>query len=628
MIIPQNNATIVSDDYLNVIKKSSKRNRQTLCDPLANLSHLKSLLTYFLLACGLIVFSLTYYPKYKQAGTEATISWDVSGYYWYLPAAFIYKDLKGLNFSDSIRNTYGCSPDNQQITFLPDGTKVLKYSCGMAVQYLPFFLMAHLVAKPLGYLNDGFSLPYQLAIQLGALLMCLLGLWYLRKLLLEYFKDSTVAWVLFLLVMGTNYLNYASIDVGMTHSWLFTWYCLLLYQSYHFYKNPSLKRSAIIGFILGIMALSRPTEILAVLIPMLWGLNFIKVKAIKERLLFFRNHFTKYLLTFSVMFLVGSIQLLYWKYATGHWLVYSYGDQHFTWLHPHVINYIFSYRCGWLIYCPLMLLPYIGFLYLMKKKELFWTLALFSIGYLWIVTAWDIYWYGGRAMIQGYPVLMFPLAALIESVNTRRIAMLLFYPLVFLFLYLNIWWTHGVHKGGIVYAADMSKAYYTKIVGRWHINEQDRKLLDVSDDFTGTKQDLDTLFTINFNQNQANAIIDNDSSHLLLKSDSSAFVSYTILPNKQKLNWIRASADIQCVRLNWDILRMTQFGMRFFNGERCIKENTILLDRLFYKNPTQRIYIDAHIKPDQYDSMQVFFRNTEQAQGSFFIRNLLVEGFN
>jgi hypothetical protein len=274
-----------------------------------------------------------------------------------------------------------------------------------------------------------------------------------------------------------------------------------------------------------------------------------------------------------------------------------------------------------------MILPYVGFLNLMKKKELFWTLALFSIGYLWIVTVWDIWWYGGRAMIQGYAVLMFPLAALIESVNTRRITMLLFYPIAFVFIYLNIWWTHGVHKGGIVYATDMSKAYYAKIVGRWHINDQDRKLLDVADDFTGTKQDLDTLFTINFSQGRPNEIIDNDRCYLLLKSDSSAFVSYSILPKKQKLDWIRASADIQCVRLNWDILRMTQFGIRFFKGNFCIKENKILLDRLFYKNPTQRIYIDAHIKPDQYDSMQVFFRNTEQAQGSFFIRNLLVEGF-
>jgi len=628
LIIPQNNATIVSNDYLNVTEKSSTRNRQILRYLLANPSHLKSLLTYFILACGLIIFSLTYYPKCKQGGSEATISWDVSGYYWYLPAVFIYKDLKGLNFSDSIRNAYSCSPDNQQITFLPDGTKVLKYSSGMALQYLPFFLMAHLVAKPLGYLNDGFSLPYQLAIQLGALWMCLLGLWYLRKLLLEYFKDSTVAWVLFLLVIGTNYLNYASIDVGMTHSWLFTCYCLLLYQTHHFYKNPSLKRSAIIGLIVGLMALTRPTEILAVLIPMLWGLNFLSMKTIRERLSFFKTHFTKYLLTFSLMFLVGSMQLFYWKYATGHWLVYSYGDQHFSWLHPHAINYVFSYRCGWLIYCPLMILPYVGFLNLMKKKELFCTLTLFSIGYLWIVMAWDIWWYGGRAMIQGYAVLMFPLAALIESVNTRRITMLLFYPIAFVFIYLNIWWTHGVHKGGIVYATDMSKAYYTKIVGRWHINEQDRKLLDVSDDFTGTKQNLDTLFTYEFNQNLANEIIDKNSSYLLLKSDSSAEADYTLKPPTAEKEWIRASADIHCERLNWDILRMTQFGIRFFKGNFCIKENKILLDRLFYKNPTQRIYIDAHIKQDRYDSMQVFFHNTKQAQGSFFIRNLVVESFN
>jgi hypothetical protein len=159
---------------------------------LGSKSQLKSLLTFLILACGLTIFSLTYYPNYIQGGLEATISWDVSGYYWYLPAIFIYKDLKGLNFSDSIRNANGCSPDNQQITNLPNGSKVLKYSSGMAVQYLPFFLLAHLVAKPLGYLADGFSTPYQLAMQLGALLMCLLGLWYLRKLLLEYYKDRTV----------------------------------------------------------------------------------------------------------------------------------------------------------------------------------------------------------------------------------------------------------------------------------------------------------------------------------------------------------------------------------------------------------------------------------------------------
>jgi hypothetical protein len=57
------------------------------------------------------------------------------------------------------------------------------------------------------------------------------------------------------------------------------------------------------------------------------------------------------------------------------------------------------------------------------------------------------------------------------------------------------------------------------------------------------------------------------------------------------------------------------------------KENKILRNRLFYNDPTKRIYIDAHRNADQYESIQVFFRNTGQAQGSFFIRNLLVEGF-
>ena len=99
---------------------------------------MKSIISYILLSCLLILFSITYYPKFKQSGSEATISWDVSGYYWYLPSLFIYRDIKGLNFSDSLRNVYGCSPDNQQITYLPNGKKVLKYSSGMALQYLHF----------------------------------------------------------------------------------------------------------------------------------------------------------------------------------------------------------------------------------------------------------------------------------------------------------------------------------------------------------------------------------------------------------------------------------------------------------------------------------------------------------
>ena len=36
----------------------------------------------------------SYYPKWEKPWSEATISWDVSGYYHYLLAIFIYKDIR------------------------------------------------------------------------------------------------------------------------------------------------------------------------------------------------------------------------------------------------------------------------------------------------------------------------------------------------------------------------------------------------------------------------------------------------------------------------------------------------------------------------------------------------------
>lgn len=188
--------------------------------------------------------SLIFYPKSKQTGGEATISWDASGYYWYLPSAFIYKDLKNQAFHDSILIKYQPTPypDFQQAFWHHNsGHYVMKYSAGMAIMEMPFFFAGHLAAKALHEPQDGFSRPYQWSIQLGGLLIALIGLWYLRKFLLLFYEDKTVAITLLILTLATNYLNYAAIDVGMSHSWLFTLYVFLLLNTYHFYQRPSFK---------------------------------------------------------------------------------------------------------------------------------------------------------------------------------------------------------------------------------------------------------------------------------------------------------------------------------------------------------------------------------------------------
>ena len=359
-----------------------------------------------------------YYPKWEQKGTEATISWDVSGYYMYLPAIFIYNDIKGCAFADEILKKYHPTPDfHQAFIHKKSNNYVMKYSIGQAIQYSPFFFIAHLWASNSSiYPADGFSFPYQFMISMGSLIIAFIGLYYLRKYLLLYFKETTVSLSLLGIVLGSNYLNYAAIDGAMTHNPLFTIYAVLIYVSILFYKNPTYFKGILIGLLVGMAALIRPTEILSFIIPVFWGMNFLSKKSILDRVEVFKNHFLKLIIAVVSCILVGSIQLFYWKYVSGDWIVYSYQDQGFSWLKPHIIEGVFSYRSGWLTYSPLMVFSLIGFYWLFKnKKNIFYIAFSFSALFIYIAFAWDIWWYGGslgqRTMIQAYPILAFPLSS-------------------------------------------------------------------------------------------------------------------------------------------------------------------------------------------------------------------------
>ena len=201
--------------------------------------HNISFVTIIVCFAFLVYTAFIFYPRWQKSGGEATISWDVSGYYMYLPALFIYKDLKHCNFKDSILKKYGPSSDFQQAFIHPkSGNYVMKYSMGQAITMLPWFIIGHLIARSSDiYPADGFSLPYQMSIGIGMFLYSLLGIYFLRKILLQYFSDCITAIVIAAIVFGTNYLNYAAIDQGMTHSVLFTIYTLLIWATIQFYKK-------------------------------------------------------------------------------------------------------------------------------------------------------------------------------------------------------------------------------------------------------------------------------------------------------------------------------------------------------------------------------------------------------
>jgi hypothetical protein len=572
----------------------------------------------FIICCVLLMaMSFFYYPKWNKPGSEATISWDVSGYYMYLPAMFIYKDLKQCSFKDSILSKYQPTSDFQQAFRHTSGNYVMKYPAGQAIVMLPFFVAAHAYASVSTYPADGFSMPYQFAISMGMLLIAFIGLWLLRKILLLYFSDIAAAITLLIVAFASNYLNYAAIDNGMVHNSLFTIYCLLILTSIRFYKQPTVKRAISIGAILGLAVLIRPTEIIAVIIPVLLGIT--SVKELQHRFLFFLQQFRFLFAAVMSAVLILSIQLIYWKYSSGEWVVYSYQDQGFSWLHPHLYRGMFSTNNGWLTYTPVMILFYIGLPLLYKSyRSIFWPVLLFSVLFIYICFAWDIWWYGGsmgmRAMIQSYPVLLFAVAACIERLlAAKKMYRIIIFGFLALCTYYNFWLTHQAHRGGLYRAGEMTDAYLKAIFLKWNADPQGQFLLDRADDAGTNFIASSEVYSNNFdseNDQYATTNFAISGKSILLGKDRQSTPEYFFSLPPEQGTYVRCSATFRTERKEWNTWSMAQFIVKFYKADAMVDYKMVRVFRVLNDNETRRIYFDAKLSKG-IDKASVSFWNAE-----------------
>lgn len=580
-----------------------------------------SRISYILCTALILYAAFVFYPKWNNKGPETSLGWDAATYYWYLPATFIYHDLKEQEFGDSIIDKYGFVPAFEPFVHERSGNVVITYSAGLALMHLPAFAVAHVLVEPMGYQADGFSLPYQVAVQLWSLLAALVGLWYFRKLLLRYFSDKVTAISLLLLVFGTNYLNYTGVDVTLTHSWLFTIYTLLMLNAGNFYSNPHNKYAIKIGLLTGLAILIRPSEMIALLIPLLWGMESISFRAIKDRFTFLVKHYRPALLAALCIVLVGSVQILYWLYITGKPLVYSYADKGFSWKHPHFFDYTFSYRSGWLVYTPLMFFVFAGLIvYLWKGKNKVAVISFFLLNY-YIVAAWDVWWYGGmggRAMVQSYAVAFFMIAALVEwLLNTKWIKWPAF-AIMLVFAYVNIWFAYNAHAGNGLYdPTGMTKAYYWAVVGRLNVPFETRKLKETDELFTGTPVNMKLLRKYDF-ENDSTALVDTPIAGLrsLLFHENKTYSPKISAPFQPgNADWIRSSAIVKVIKNEWVNWKMIQFTVNFRKGSgEVIKSRMIRLNNYVFKGQIGSVYIDVKIPEQAFDTIDVFFWNPGSSQ--------------
>ncbi len=391
----------------------------------------------YILSMLLLTVVLTVFFLYKYGRVRTTFGGDALGYYVYLPSTFIHHDVTRPFTANDKHMTDGMKWyfDSWRGAVNERGNYLNQYTYGVALMEAPFFMIAHGWERMCGLDADGYSETYDNMIKAGIMLYAWLGLLVVYKVLRNYF-DSVVSLTAVVSILLCSHLFwFAVIQPGMAHVPLFFLYAVLVWLTMRTRKQPTAAHFITIGLVAGMITLIRPTDILCLLIPLLYTVH--NRQTMHEQLRFLKTNRTSILLMAIVFVLPVIPQLFYWKAVTGNYICYSYGDQSFDFRHPKMVEGLFSFSNGWLPYAPIMVFALLGMLCYKAIRSWVWCISALFVLYTYVIYSWYSYNYlnglGSRPMIHLYPLLALPLGALFQYVSQRPFTVKLGVALICLF---------------------------------------------------------------------------------------------------------------------------------------------------------------------------------------------------
>ena len=475
--------------------------------------------TAFVLVLVFLVWikSFFYYSSWDQNGIMA--GGDCTGYYMYLPATFIQHDLIDLRATISERNkAAGIVKDSANLVkdvgevYFYKGRPVIKYTCGVAILESPAFFLARIMAFILKQSGTGFDKIFILLVHIWNLIFAFIGLILLALALQELFggNDKVIALTIFSIALCTNLYHFVVYNIGMSHPYLFSLYALLLFSTINFYKHYSFKYATLIGLSAGLITLVRPNEIICILIPFLYGIP--QLSDLKDRFFTLLSTKSAYLAVL-VFGLCATPQLLYWKFVTGHWFYYSYGEETFDFLHSRIYAGLFTFQNGWLPYTPIMIFAIagVGCMVLKRSKTLLATLVFVPL-HIYIIYSWWCYNYinglGSRPMIETYALLSIPLAAFTETIWKSKILRGFWLGLVAFFMALQSMMTYQCSKD-ILWSEVSNQTFYTSTLFKLRINMNDVITFDTDEKQPQNPQFSHSIFFESFSDSSNSGFIRN-----------------------------------------------------------------------------------------------------------------------
>jgi hypothetical protein len=383
---------------------------------------------------------------------------DASGYYIYNPIWFIYgNDWR--NLPDSINFKTGAGFSFNEKT----GRIITKYTSGVAILQTPFFLVAHVLSGPLGFPSDGFSPIYHGGIMIAGAFYGLLGLVFSFLFLKKYFFEQTSIITIIIFFLSTNLYYYTLDASGFLHVYSFFLISVVAFLTSHIKERPELKYILPLFIALALAVLIRPTNIIFVFFVLFFG----NPSGIKERFSFFKKQIKLFAISFAASLIVFIPQLIYWDQSFNSPIVYSYGEEGFTFLFaPKLLLVWFSTNNGLFAYAPILFVSVIGMILALRKKNMNGILiTLLFLLSSYIFSSWWNYWFGcamgARSFVEYYPLLMFPFAYATSQIKNKT-------TMVFLFVFCSacIWINMNIiyYYDGCFYGGEWDWNTYFKLI--------------------------------------------------------------------------------------------------------------------------------------------------------------------
>ena len=353
----------------------------------------------------------SYMVGYKHQGYY--ISSDGEGYYMYLQAIFIH-------------GTFEDIPVITKYEYRPyPGTKKIatRFTYGVALMELPFFGIAQLSRKIQGYKTDvPFANDISVLLLMSGCFYMVLGLFFVYKTLSRHFQNKrTVYWTCTILFLGTNLIYYGTREPAMSHAYSFCLVAALIYILPSFWRNPSVLHSLTVGFLLALISLIRPTNIIFAIVVLFY--DVYNWADLKNRIRFiFQNVKTMWLVPF-VGIVMAIPQLMYWHYLSGKWFLNLYWETFqvtFNWTKPEFYKVLFHPCNGFLLYTPLMWFTLVGMAWTAFKNQLNGRLSvcIFLLTF-YMCASWQLWYFGHafgyRPFIEYYPLMVLGLAFYINE---------------------------------------------------------------------------------------------------------------------------------------------------------------------------------------------------------------------